>query len=80
MKTSFLQAARPIYITTNVNLIRVPVSQLISVLNAFCQPPDKSQLFKINYLFSKPKTYVVGTQNNHLTDVVLLDTQTGVSQ
>ena len=39
------------------------------------RPPDKSAYWKIIFLCSQPKTYVVGTQKNRLDERVLLSTQ-----
>ena len=38
--------------------------------------PDTSQLSKINFLISQPKTNVVGTQKNRLNETVRLSTKT----
>ena len=36
---------------------------------------DKTAKLKLNFLISLPKHYVVGTQKNHLNEMVLLNTQ-----
>ena len=38
------------------------------------RPPDKSALLKKYFLYFLSKTYVVGTQNNRLIEMVLLST------
>ena len=47
----------------------------LSIYGQSSRPPDKEYVLENYFLHFSSKTYVVGTQKNHLNETVLLSTQ-----